>query len=110
MDTVSTMHVNECNIYNILISLSSSSSIIIIIIQVCSYILTSFNHNSIIIMSKHAHICYNHHHHQEIATYIIIILKPVKSSSPRSFNKVHLAQNGASNGPTVRKLCLFELS
>src|SRR3954470_24499098 len=54
MDTVSSMNMNECNIYNILIPSSSSSSIISIvtIIQVCSYILTSFNHNSIIIIYK----------------------------------------------------------
>src|SRR3954467_14197197 len=50
MDTVSSMNMNECNIYNILIP--SSSSIIITIIQVCSYILTSFNHNPIIIIYK----------------------------------------------------------
>src|SRR4051812_39765899 len=47
MDIVSSMSMNECNIYNILIPSSSSSYHHHH--QVCSYILTSFNHHSIII-------------------------------------------------------------
>src|SRR4051812_40967080 len=35
--------------------------------------------------------------------------KTNQSSSYRLSNKVRLAQNGTLNGPTVKKLCIFEL-
>src|SRR4051812_26298215 len=56
MDTVSSMHMNECNIYNILIPSSSLMS------NIVKY---SFHH--------HHHQHHHHHHHQSMFIYIRII-------------------------------------
>src|SRR3954467_13831967 len=70
MDTVSPMHMNECNIYNILIPSSSLMS-------------------NIIKYSFHHHHQHHHHHHQSMFIYISIIQYNQSSSS--SLKNIHVS-------------------
>src|SRR4051812_39782342 len=67
MDTVSSMHMNECNIYNILIPSSS-------------------------LMSNIIKYSFHHHHHQSMFIYISIIQynQSSSSSSFKEHTRVHI--------------------